>query len=139
MTRLTDMGVEPFLTASAVDCVIAQRLARRLCEDCKRPTQLRQGTTSSLGPSFADLGDGGSFYEAVGCRGCAGTGYRGRIGVYEMMVLSEEIRDLMLRRASAGAIGRAAEGRGMRRLREDGLAKAARGVTTVEEVLRTVV
>lgn len=139
VARLTDMGVEPFLTASAVDCVVAQRLARRLCDACKRPTELSEEVLEGVGLAPADRPDEARFCKAVGCGRCKGTGYRGRVGVYEMMVLGEGMRGLILDRASADAIGRAAEERGMRRLRQDGLAKAARGVTTVEEVLRTVV
>ena len=136
IARLTDMGVEPFLTASAVDCVIAQRLARRLCWHCKRPSKIAETVLEELG--LRDLAEA-SFCEAVGCRRCGGVGYRGRIGVYEMMVVDAAIRDLILRLVPAGELGRAAEAGGMARLREDGLLKAARGITTVEEVLRTVI
>jgi type IV pilus assembly protein PilB len=136
IARLTDMGVEPFLTASAVDCVIAQRLARRLCEHCKRPSRMTMKAVQDLGLQDPD---DASFYEPVGCRRCGGVGYRGRIGVYEMMILDSYLRELVLRRVAAGELGRAAETGGMVRLREDGLRKAARGMTTVEEVLRTVV
>ena len=140
VTRLIDMGVEPFLTSSAVDCVIAQRLARRLCARCKRPVEMGEEALEAIGFSPELLTEGGaSFHETVGCERCSGTGYRGRIGIYEMMVLTDEIRELVLRRASSDEIGRVAEASGMVRLREDGLRKAAEGVTTVEEVLRTVV
>jgi type IV pilus assembly protein PilB len=140
VTRLIDMGVEPFLTSSAVDCVIAQRLARRLCGRCKRPIELGEEALSAIGFPPDRLPEGGcKFHEAVGCERCSGTGYRGRIGIYEMMILTDEIRELVLRRASSDEIGRVAEASGMVRLREDGLSKAAQGITTVEEVLRTVV
>ena len=140
VTRLIDMGVEPFLTSSAVDCVIAQRLARRLCERCKRPIELGEEALAAANfPPDRPPAGGPNFHETVGCDRCSGTGYRGRIGIYEMMVLTEEIRELVLRRASSEEIGRAAEASGMVRLREDGLKKAAEGITTVEEVLRTVV
>jgi type IV pilus assembly protein PilB len=140
VTRLTEMGVEPFLTASAVDCVIAQRLARRLCGACKRPTSVDGGLLRRLGLDPNPSGKAGSnFHEAVGCDTCGGTGYRGRIGVYEMLRVGDEVRDLILRRAPAGALGHAAEETGMVRLREDGLSKAASGITTIEEILRTVV
>jgi len=140
VTRLIDMGVEPFLTSSAVDCVIAQRLARRLCGRCKRPIELGEEALSAIGVPPDRLPEGGlDFHETVGCDWCSGTGYRGRIGIYEMMVLTDEIRELVLRRASSDEIGRAAEASGMVRLREDGLRKAAEGITTIEEVLRTVV
>jgi type IV pilus assembly protein PilB len=140
VTRLTEMGVEPFLTASAVDCVIAQRLARRLCENCKRPVEMGEETLSSLGFPFERFRGGDlRFHRAVGCGRCGGSGYRGRIGLYEVMAVSDLIKDLILRKASTAEVSRAAEEAGMIRLRDDGLAKAARGVTTVEEVLRTVV
>ncbi len=140
VARLTEMGVEPFLTASAVDCVIAQRLARRLCESCKRPTEVDEQVLSDLGFPFEHWpGCYLAFHEPVGCDRCGDVGYRGRVGVYEVMVVSDEVRDLIVGRAPAGDISRAAEEAGMLRLKEDGLIKAAQGVTTVEEVLRTVV
>lgn len=140
VTRLTDMGVEPFLTASAVDCVIAQRLARRLCPNCKRPVEVDRRVLSDLGFPF-DHWPGGdpAFHEPVGCERCGGVGYRGRLGIYEMMVVGDEVRSLIVGRVSAGEISRAVEGAGTLRLKEDGLLKAAQGVTTIEEVLRTVV
>ena len=140
VTRLTEMGVEPFLTSSAVDCVIAQRLARRLCERCKRPAEVDEEALKALDFPFEGLSEGGlTLMEAVGCDRCGGTGYRGRVAIYEMMLLNDEIKDLVLRRASTDEISRVAEEAGMVRLREDGLLKAAQGVTTIEEVLRTVV
>ena len=139
VTRLTDMGVEPFLTASAVDCVIAQRLARRLCDRCKRPEDVDEKAIRELGPDgrrFARVKR--NFHAAVGCERCSGTGYAGRIGVYEIMLVDEQLRRLILRGASADEIDAAARKAGMVPLREDGLAKAAQGITTVEEVLLTV-
>jgi len=140
VTRLTDMGVEPFLTASAVDCVIAQRLARRLCGSCKRPVELGGEKLAGVRFPFHLAPEGGlDFHEAVGCDRCGGAGYRGRMGIYEMMLVTDEIKELVLARVSTAEIGRASEASGMVRLREDGLIKAARGATTIEEVLRTVV
>jgi type IV pilus assembly protein PilB len=142
VTRLNEMGVEPYLTSSAVDCVIAQRLARRLCERCKRPVEVEAETLSALEFPFERLApqDGSfHFHEAVGCDRCARTGYRGRIGIYEMMVLTDEIREAVLKRGSADEVRHVAEEQGMAPLRDDGLLKAARGITTIEEVLRTVV
>ncbi len=139
VTRLTDMGVEPFLTASAVDCVIAQRLARRLCERCKRPAGMDEKALRELGLQgrrFAGAKE--NFHAAVGCERCAGTGYAGRIGVYEIMLVDETMRRLILQGASADDIEAAARKAGMIPLREDGLAKAALGITTIEEVLLTV-
>jgi type IV pilus assembly protein PilB len=142
VTRLTDMGVEPFLTASAVDCVIAQRLARRLCKRCKTPVEIERELLEAMSFPFGLLPEDEepSFHRTVGCDRCGGSGYKGRVGVYELMVVNDQIREMVLHRASAGEIARAAEREGgMVRLREDGLLKAARGITTIEEVLRTVV
>jgi type IV pilus assembly protein PilB len=142
VTRLTDMGVELFLISSAVDCVIAQRLARRLCEKCKRPVKVEEEILSGLGfptEHFAQEVEGYNFHEAVGCERCGRTGYRGRIGVYEVMVVTDDIREIILKRASADEVREAAQEVGMIPLREDGLLKAAQGITAIEEVLRTVV
>jgi type IV pilus assembly protein PilB len=142
VARLTDMGVEPFLTASAVDCVIAQRLARRLCERCKEPVEIERELLEALDFPFGYLREGEEplgFHKPVGCERCGGTGYKGRVGIYELMMVDEVVKEMILKRTSAGEIARTAEQAGMVRLREDGLLKAARGITTVEEVLRTVV
>ncbi len=140
VARLTEMGVEPFLTASAVDCVIAQRLARRLCENCKQSVEMEREVLEALNFPFEHVPeDRWTFHRAVGCERCGDTGYRGRVGIYEMMIVGEEIRETILRRGSAGELTRAAEREGMVRLREDGLLKAAQGVTTIEEVLKNVV
>jgi type IV pilus assembly protein PilB len=141
VTRLTEMGVEPFLTASAVDCVIAQRLARRLCDRCKEPVTIEREILEALDFPFGSVGseDEWSFHRAVGCERCGGTGYRGRIGIYEMMVVGEELKEAILRRCSTGEIEQLATREGMVRLRDDGLMKAASGVSTIEEVLKNVV
>ena len=139
LNRLTDMGVETFLTSSAVDCVIAQRLARKLCERCKEPVEMEEEVLAEMGFPFEYVSkDNLRFHKAVGCSRCGESGYRGRIGIYEMMVVDEAIRELILKHSSTAEISRAAESQGMIRLREDGLLKAARGTTTIEEVLRTV-
>lgn len=139
VSRLTEMGVEPFLTSSAVDCVIAQRLARRLCSYCKQPCDMDEKVLHNIGFPFEHAESGLRFHRAVGCERCGGSGYRGRVGIYELMIATAEIRDLILRRGSTEEISRVASDQGMMRLKDDGLLKAARGVTTVEEVLRTVV
>ncbi|MGF1471776.1 MAG: type II/IV secretion system protein [Rubrobacteraceae bacterium] len=140
LTRLTEMGVEPFLTSSAVDCVIAQRLARRLCERCKEPKEITREVLEKMDFPFQLLGKRKArFYGACGCQRCGGTGYRGRLGIFEVMVVTDSLKERVLRRDSATEISKAAEQEGMVRLRDDGLIKAAEGVTTVEEVLRTVV
>jgi type IV pilus assembly protein PilB len=138
VTRLTEMGIEPFLVGSALDSVVAQRLARRLCERCKEPYKhdvnslvpLRFGLFA--GQAIPDL------YRPVGCSICSGTGYRGRIALHEVMPVNEEIERLAVERASSLAIGRTAVEQGMATLREDGWAKVKAGLTSVEEVLRVV-
>ncbi len=138
LSRLTDMGVEPYLTSSAVDCVIAQRLVRKLCERCKEPVEIEHEILEGMEFPFALAGDEQlRFHRAVGCRRCGGSGYRGRTGVYEMMVITDEIRKLILLRSSSNEISRLAESQGMVRLKDDGLLKAARGITTIEEALKT--
>jgi len=128
--RLIDMGIEPFLISSAVDCVVAQRLVRRLCPHCKRPASLPEAVLIELGL------EGIQPYEAVGCSRCAGTGYRGRVGIYEVMTVSEEIRTLILQRGSVDEITAIATSQGMARLRDDGIEKVRSGLTSVEEVER---
>jgi type IV pilus assembly protein PilB len=133
--RLIDMGIEPFLVATGIECVVAQRLARRLCEECRIPLEVTPEVLRESG--FGEV-EGFSGHAPRGCVRCNGTGFRGRIGLYEVMVLNEEIRDLILAKASADDIGEAAVRAGMRGLREDGLEKVRRGITSVAEVLRVV-
>ncbi len=130
ITRLLDMGVEPFMVAAAIDCVVAQRLARMLCDQCKTPANLPGETLARYGL------EGGELYEPVGCIRCANSGYRGRVGLYEVMSITEEIRTLMLAGASVDEIAGAAERAGMRRMREDGIHKVRQGLTTLAEVGR---
>ena len=137
LSRLTDMGVEPFLTSSAVDCVIAQRLVRKLCERCKEPVEIEREILEGMEFPFESAPEELHFHKAVGCSRCGGSGYRGRTGIYELMVITDEIRNLILRRSSAGEISHVAEREGMVRLRDDGLLKAGRGITTIEEALKT--
>jgi type IV pilus assembly protein PilB len=128
------MGVEPFLVASAVSCVLAQRLARRLCDHCKQEVVLDGDVVRANG--YDVVGAQVSVYEGVGCGRCGGTGYKGRIGLYEVMPVNEEIRRLAVARASADAISEAAERAGMRRLRDEGLAKVQAGLTSLAELAR---
>ncbi len=133
ITRLIEMGIEPFLVASAVDCVVAQRLARTLCAHCKKRTIISAEVLRDHGFSAQfDI----EAYEPVGCVRCGDMGYRGRIGLYEVMVMSEEIRSLTLQRSAASQIAEVAVREGMRRLREDGLEKVKSGVTSMAEVAR---
>jgi type IV pilus assembly protein PilB len=133
ITRLIEMQVEPFLVASAIDCVVAQRLARTLCSHCKQRTIIPAEVLRSHGyRARFDI----EAYEPVGCVRCGGMGYRGRVGLYEVMVMSEAIRALSLERASADQLGAVAVREGMRRLRDDGLDKVKAGLTSIAEVAR---
>ncbi|HWH14793.1 MAG TPA: ATPase, T2SS/T4P/T4SS family, partial [Miltoncostaeaceae bacterium] len=141
LSRLVEMGVEPFLSASAVTGILAQRLARRLCAHCRQPhmipTQvLRDMLQSDRLP--AALPERMQVHRAVGCSRCAGTGYRGRVGVYEMLVVDDEIQRLIVEGAPTEEITRTAMARGMRTLREDGVMKVMRGETSLDEVARAV-
>ncbi len=135
VTRLTDMGIEPFLIASSVEGLVAQRLVRRLCPKCRRPWKIDETFLDGVGFPRERLGEG-AIYEAVGCEECRGTGFRGRTGIYEILVISDHIRPLVVARASSSIIKQEAIKRGMRTLREDGWTKVLKGVTTLEEVLR---
>lgn len=134
LTRLADMGIEPFLIASSVLGVLAQRLARRLCPRCKEPHELapddpeRKLLPLPPGPVIV--------YRAVGCNACNGTGYRGQVGIFEWLRVSSEIRDLIAATVSAEAVRRLAHGQGMRSLVEDGVAKVLEGTTTPDEIRR---
>ena len=133
LTRLTEMGIEPFLTASAVACVVGQRLVRVLCPSCKRRVLLDAESLRGAGFNAHFDIEG---YEPVGCSRCSGSGYKGRVGIYEVMAMSDEIRELTIRRASADEIGHVAIEQGMRPLRADGLDKVKQGVTSIAEVTR---
>lgn len=134
--RLIDMGVEPFLIASGIRCIVGQRLARRLCETCKKPASLSSAELAAIG--VPENGEPPTLYEAEGCVTCLGTGYRGRVGIYEVLTLTDEIRQLIVSKASSGDIEAAAVAAGMHRMRDDGLEKARQGITSVAEVLRVV-
>ena len=138
ITRLVEMGVETFLVASAIDCVVAQRLARKLCDRCKQPYTPDQKELEIAGYPEETWADIGELHRPVGCPACSNTGYRGRIGLYEVMQMNEEIERLTVERASADAITVAAAAQGMVSLRTDGLEKVRLGVTSIEEVARVV-
>jgi type IV pilus assembly protein PilB len=133
VTRLVEMGIEPFLVASSIECVVAQRLARTLCTACRVEAEI--SSEKLLDNGFGEL-DAINAFEAKGCRRCGGTGYKGRIGLYETMQVTDEIRGLALERGSASAVAEAASAQGMTRLRQDGLLKVKEGVTTISEVVR---
>jgi type IV pilus assembly protein PilB len=133
ITRLTEMGIEPFLSASAIVAVVAQRLVRQLCTQCKKRTLLSVSSLERAGFNVAfDL----EAYEPQGCGRCGGSGYKGRTGLYEVMVVSDEIRDLTVERGSAEEIAKVAVAQGMRPLRADGFEKVKKGITSIAEVAR---
>ncbi|HYY06669.1 MAG TPA: type II secretion system ATPase GspE [Candidatus Limnocylindria bacterium] len=133
VSRLLEMGVEDYLLASSLLGVLAQRLVRRVCEKCRQPAEL---TTEVLHEIGGESGEHVQVFDGQGCEECARTGYRGRSGIFELLQVTDAIRQLILKRSSADIIRDAAIRQGMRTLREDGLAKAAAGITTIEEVLR---
>lgn len=140
LSRLTEMGIEPFLTSSAVDCVLAQRLARRLCANCKEPyTPTREMLRKNDFPPEVLDRDDVTLYKAKGCSRCNGTGYKGRLGLYEVMIVSEAIRRLTVERKSADEISRVASAEGMKTLRDDGIDKVLLGMTSIEEIARVII
>jgi type IV pilus assembly protein PilB len=145
ISRLVEMDVETFLVASAIDAVVAQRLARILCDRCKQPYRADEAELAQAGFPEDLWADVEEVYRAPDnrevkndCKSCSGTGYRGRIGLYEVMLRSEEIERLTVERASADAIRAVAVRQGMQTLRGDGLAKVQAGITSIEEVARVV-
>jgi type IV pilus assembly protein PilB len=140
LSRLTEMGIEPFLTSSAVDCVLAQRLARRLCKECKEPYEPSEEMLkkSDFPPEVFDM-DKVTLYHPKGCSRCNNTGYKGRLGIYEVMIVSEAIRRLTVERKSADEISRVAQAEGMKNLREDGIDKVLQGLTSIEEIARVII
>jgi type IV pilus assembly protein PilB len=133
LTRLTEMGIEPFLTASALECVVAQRLVRKLCNYCKRRTVLSVEALAAAGLHAEFEVEG---YEPVGCGRCGGSGYKGRVGIYEVMTMSEDIRALTIERQSADVIRSRAVEEGMQQLADDGVEKVRQGVTSIAEITR---
>jgi type IV pilus assembly protein PilB len=141
LTRLNEMGVEPFLTGSAVTAVVAQRLARKLCTHCCEmyiPTR-EEMLNARFTPEQVAAADGVSLYRKKGCPRCNQTGYKGRIGIYQLMVMTEDLSRLAATHASRDEIERAALEGGMKNLWDDGLAKVASGLTSIEELGRVLV
>jgi type IV pilus assembly protein PilB len=140
LSRLNEMGVEPFLTGAAVSAVLAQRLARKLCTHCRESyaPSVDELLRARVSPDRADLQAGAGFYRKVGCPRCNHTGYRGRIGVFQLLEMNEEIEALAVRKASRDEIERAAQRGGMQSLWDDGLAKVTAGLTSLEELGRVV-
>ena len=134
-TRLTDMGIEPFLIASSVEAVMAQRLIRTICPHCKAEQKVDAVYLKKIGFPEDEIGTA-KFWRGVGCEACRQLGYQGRKGIYELLIVSEAIRPLIMNRANATEIAQRAMAAGMRTLRTDGWTKVKNGETTIEEVLR---
>ena len=140
ITRLNEMGVEPYLTGSAVTAVLAQRLARKLCTNCCEMyvPSVEELLAARIAPETAQAREGMVLYRKVGCPRCGRSGYKGRIGIFQLMVVDDEIESLAARNAPREDIERAAGAAGMRSLWDDGIAKAAAGLTSIEELARVV-
>jgi type IV pilus assembly protein PilB len=138
LTRLNEMGVEPFLTGAAVSAVLAQRLARKLCTHCCEmyTPSVDELLKARVSPDVAAASDGMAFYRKRGCPRCNQTGYKGRVGIYQLLVMSEQLEQLAVQKASREELERAAISEGMKTLWDDGLAKVASGLTSIEELAR---
>ena len=134
--RLINMGVEPFLLTSSINLVAAQRLVRRICDNCKEPVDISADALINLGVDPGEVGVGFLISHGKGCANCNGTGYRGRLALYEIMVLHESVKELILRSASAAEMKREAVKLGMSTLRMSALQKVRDGLTTIEETVR---
>jgi type IV pilus assembly protein PilB len=136
--RLVEMGVEPFLVTSALDCVVAQRLARKLCDKCKEAYQPTEAELREVGWDMEGFDDWPVLHRAIGCPSCGRTGYRGRFGIHEVMLLSEDVERAVIERRSTEELAKIAVMQGMLTLRQDGLRKVAMGMTSLEEIFRVV-
>ena len=139
VSRLIEMGVEPFLVGSALDAVLAQRLARRLCTQCKEPYTPTAEALREANFPMEDRDAVPTLHRAVGCKHCSSTGYRGRLAVHELMTVNEQIELLAVERAATEVLTQAAVANGMRTLREDGMDKVAMGLTSIEEIMRVII
>jgi type IV pilus assembly protein PilB len=139
LTRLVEMGIEPFLVASSLDSVLAQRLARKLCSRCREAYTPTSEELIAARLPFDPEEELPQLYRPIGCTSCGNTGYRGRMAIHEVMPVTEEIERMVAEHASAEAIGQVAREQGMITLRQDGLEKVRQGLTSIQEVLRVVV
>ena len=135
IARLVDMGIPPFLIASALQLILAQRLGRKICKDCKEPYEAQEDSLVPYGHAPTGLGQT-QFYKGKGCQVCNFTGMKGRIALYEVMPMSQELRDAILKAAPTAELREIAQAQGMKTLRQAGLQKVIEGTTTVDEVLR---
>jgi general secretion pathway protein E len=136
VTRLVDMGIEPFLVSSSVIAVMAQRLVRRVCVDCRAHIVPTVEQLLEIGINTERAEAAGLYQAGPGCVRCKQTGYRGRIGIHELLIIDDEVRALIMKNADASTIRTYATGRGMPTLRSDGAQKVLEGMTTIEEVMR---
>jgi type IV pilus assembly protein PilB len=135
VARLLDMGIEPFLITATIEGIVSQRLVRRICENCKTAFEPSEAQLMELQLTQDDIKDK-KFYYGRGCSKCNGTGYRGRIGIFEIMVFNDEIRDLIMQQASTNVLRTAGQKAGMRLLRENGLTTIYDGITTIDEIVK---
>jgi type IV pilus assembly protein PilB len=135
VTRLLDMGCEPFLLAATLEAVLAQRLLRTICKTCRTPYEPSESILGQLGLTAHEIGDK-SFYTGAGCEDCGGSGYRGRKGLYELLDMTDPLRDLVAEKAPSIVLKAKAVELGMQTLRDDGLRNIYEGATTIEEVLK---
>lgn len=135
VTRLVDMGIEPFLISASLECILAQRLIRKICTNCRTPYEPNEHVLSSLGLTIHDIGDK-NFYYGKGCEACNNTGYKGRKGIYELLKISDPIREMINERAPGVLLRQKAIELGMTTLREDGMRSIFDGLTTIEEVIK---
>jgi type IV pilus assembly protein PilB len=135
IARLLDLGVEPFLITATIEGIVAQRLVRRICLNCKTAYEPDEVQLRELSLNDDDI-KGKEFYYGKGCSKCNGTGYRGRLGMFEIMIFDDEIRDLIMNRASTNVLRVAAQKKGMKLLRDNGLAAIYDGLTTLDEVVK---
>jgi type IV pilus assembly protein PilB len=135
INRLLNMGVEPFLVTASVVLIVAQRLARKVCVDCRQPLELPKQTLLDLGMKPEEV-TGATFYKGAGCAACSNTGFKGRIAVYEVLPLTESVKELILNGASTAELKMQAIKEGMKSLRRSSLDKLREGITTAEEVMR---
>jgi type IV pilus assembly protein PilB len=135
IARLLDMGIEPFLITATLEGIVAQRLIRKICENCKTQFEPTEAQLMELQLRPEDV-KGKKFHYGRGCSRCNGTGYRGRTGLFEIMVFNDEIRDLIMNQASTNVLRAAAQKVGMRLLRENGLAAIYDGITTIDEIVK---
>jgi type II secretory ATPase GspE/PulE/Tfp pilus assembly ATPase PilB-like protein len=135
--RLVEMGLPPYLVAAAFSCVVSQRLVRRLCPHCRKPRTVRVSTWEKFGIGKAPRGQM-KIYEAAGCKRCFGTGYLGRVGIYEVLAMDEEMADMIERGVPVRELRETARAKGVESVREDGVRKVLAGETSVSELVRVV-